>query len=234
MKCVQVADNLPIDILDKNELERFRKKAEEYGIVIEIGMKGIDPREIEKYIDITSALGSRLLRCVPGIHESDPVTIDDIAATLRDFLPVLKERDIVFGVENHDKFRAVEHEKLMQMISDDRIGIVLDTTNSLSIEEPIDEIIEHTAEYCVCLHMKDYQIQRFNDGMGLQITSSCLGTGRQNIPYIYEEICKRTERDFNIILESWMTPLGTLEESLAREDAWVRSGIKYMQGLTDL
>ena len=228
---IQIADNHPLDVLGPDELASVKAAAEKHGLVVEVGMRGLEPEKLLRYIDITAALGARLLRCVPGMHETDPVGIGDVAAVLKDLLPVLKEKDIVFGIENHDKFTAAEHEDLMQKLGDEHFGIVFDTTNSLSIEEHVDTLIEHMAAYCVCLHMKDYQIRRFNDGMGLQITSAALGTGRQNIPHIYKEITRRSKYDFNIILESWMTPCATLEESLAQEEAWAKTGLDLMRGI---
>ena len=48
---------------------------------------------------------------------------------------------------------------------------------------------------------------------------------------IYEEITRRSGYDFNIILESWMTPCATLEESLAQEEAWAKIGLDLMRGI---
>ena len=36
------------------------------------------------------------------------------------------------------------------------VGLVVDSTNSLSTEEPIDEVLQYMAPYCVCFHVKDY------------------------------------------------------------------------------
>ena len=231
VQCVQIADNLPLTILGAEELAALKAKAEDYGILIETGMRGIDPETIGNYLDITAALNAPLLRNVPGIREEDPVTIDDVYEILKDFLPVLKERNIVFGIENHDKFTAAEYEELIQKLGDPHFGIVLDTTNSLSIEEPLDTVIRYIAQYCVCLHLKDYQINRFNCRMGLQITGQCTGKGRLNIPHLYREVCRRSQYDFNIILESWMAPCETLEASLAQEDEWVKAGVQYVRNL---
>jgi len=229
LKCVQLANNLPLDVLDADDLASLRSLADEYGILIETGMLGLEPEKIRQNIDIATALGSPILRCVPGVLEEDPVTIDDVYEVLKDFLPLLKERNIIFAVENHDKFTAPEHERLMERLGDEHFGLVLDTTNSLSIEEPVEKLLEHMAKYCVCLHFKDYQIHRFNRGRGLQITGQCIGKGRLDIPRFFDGLLSRAERDFNIILESWMTPCGTLEQTLAQEDEWVRIGIDYLR-----
>ena len=39
------------------------------------------------------------------------------------------------------------------------------------------------------------------------------------------------KRDFSIILESWMEPCQTLEESLRQEEAWASYGVQYLKKL---
>ena len=57
------------------------------------------------------------------------------------------------------------------------VGLVVDGANSLSTEEPIDEVLQYMAPYCVCFHVKDYTIQRSNSGVGLAITGMPPGRG---------------------------------------------------------
>ena len=87
------------------------------------------------------------------------------------------------------------------------------------------------APYCVCLHMKDYVIKRYNGGSGLKITGASMGTGRLDICRCYEECRIKSNRDFNIILESWMEPCDTLEETLRIEDEWAGAGVSYLKAL---
>ena len=93
------------------------------------------------------------------------------------------------------------------------------------------EILKYMAPYCVCLHIKDYVIKRYNGGSGLKITGASMGTGRLDICRCYEECRIKSNRDFNIILESWMEPCDTLEETLRIEDEWAGAGVSYLKAL---
>ena len=85
------------------------------------------------------------------------------------------------------------------------------------------------AAYCVCVHLKDYVIIRYIVGGGLKIIGACPGAGRLDILRCYEECRKRSDSSFNIILESWMEPCETLEETLRVEDEWAKAGVAYLK-----
>ena len=77
--------------------------------------------------------------------------------------------------------------------------------------------------------MKDYVIRRYNGGGGLKVTGACLGTGRLDAQSFYEECRTRSDSDFNVILESWMEPCETLEETLQREEDWAVKSVEYLK-----
>ena len=136
---------------------------------------------------------------------------------------------VVLGIENHDRFSASEYAELIETLNHPQVGLTIDTVNSLSHEESLDEVLKYMAPYCVCLHMKDYVIRRYNGGGGLKITGASLGTGRLDIHRCYEECRIKSDRNFNIILESWMEPCETLEETLRIENEWAISGVSYLK-----
>ena len=67
----------------------------------------------------------------------------------------------------------------MERLDSRRYGIVLDTTNSLSQEETVEEVLNWLAKYTVCLHFKDYTIVRSPGSVGLQIVGTPVGRGRR-------------------------------------------------------
>lgn len=88
---------------------------------------------------------------------------------------------------------------------------------------------ENVAPYCACLHIKDYEIKRYNGGGGLKISGACLGTGRLDLQKCIEKCREESGYNFNIILESWMEPCDTLAETLRKEDEWARAGIELLK-----
>ena len=146
-------------------------------------------------------------------------------------IPQLEESGVVLGIENHDRFSAREYAQMVETINHPQIGLTVDTVNSLSREEHIDEVLKYMAPYCVCLHMKDYVIKRYNGGGGLKITGASPGTGRLDIRRCYEECKSKSDRNFNIILESWMEPCESLEDTLRIEDEWAAAGASFLKTL---
>jgi hypothetical protein len=58
---------------------------------------------------------------------------------------------------------------------------------------------------------------------------ACPGTGRQNIKLCFDVCREKAQRDFNIILESWMEPCETIEMSMKQEDEWAREGVRFLK-----
>ncbi|MBQ6438819.1 MAG: sugar phosphate isomerase/epimerase [Mogibacterium sp.] len=225
---VQFGDNMPLEVYSDEELEQIRIHAERCGIELEAGMRKSTSERLSDYIRITHKIGGRVLRVITDGIGFTP-ELNDICRILVSVIPQLEESGVVLGIENHDRFSAREYAKMVEMIDHPQVGLTIDTVNSLSHEENLDEVLKYMAPYCVCLHMKDYVIRRYNGGGGLKITGASLGTGRLDVPGCYKECRIKSNRSFNIILESWMEPCETLEETLSIEDEWVISGVSYLK-----
>ncbi|MBR3201763.1 MAG: TIM barrel protein [Mogibacterium sp.] len=225
---VQFGDNMPLEVYSDEELEQIRIHAERCSIDLEAGMRKATAERLSDYIRITHKIGGRVLRVITdGIgFAPDLKVFCRIAASM---IPQLEESGVILGIENHDRFSAREYAQMVETINHPQVGLTVDTVNSLSHEEPIDEVLKYMAPHCVCLHMKDYVIKRYNGGGGLKITGASLGTGRLDIRRCYEECRIESDKDFNIILESWMEPCETLDETLRIEDEWASIGVSYLK-----
>ena len=227
---VQFGDNMPLEIYSDEELDKIRAYAEERGIETEAGMRKTTEERLSEYIRISRKIGARLLRVITDGAGYEP-GLQDCCRIFSSVIPQLEESGVVIGIENHDRFLAHEYAKMVEDVGHPQIGLTVDTVNSLSHEELIDEVLKYMAPYCVCLHMKDYAISRFNGRCGLKITGACTGTGRLDIRRVYETCRERSDRDFNLILESWMEPCDTLEDTLRTEDEWAAAGVRYLNDL---
>lgn len=225
---VQIGDNMPLEGSGDEELEKIRIHAEELGIGLELGMRKATEERLAEYIRITRRIGGRVLRVITDKDDFKP-DMQELCRIISAVTPQLEESGVVLGIENHDRFSAREYAQLVEAIGHPQVGATVDTLNSLSNEEAAREVLKHMAPYCVCLHMKDYEIRRYNGGRGLKITGAPLGTGRLDVRGCYEACREASDRDFNIILESWMEPCGTLEETLRAEDEWARAGVAYLK-----
>lgn len=225
---VQFGDNMPLEIYTGEELEQIGRYAEERGIELEAGMRRATEDRLSDYIRITQRIGGRILRLITDGPGFEP-DFDDFCRILSSVIPLLEECRVTLGIENHDRFKAREYARMVETVGHPQIGLTVDSVNSLSVEEPLSEVLRSMAPYCVCLHIKDYVIKRNNGGGGLKITGACPGTGRVDIRRCIEECASKSPYDFNIILESWMEPCETIEETLRMEDAWAVEGVRLLR-----
>ncbi len=119
----------------------------------------------------------------------------------------------------------------MERLDSRRYGIVLDTTNSLSQEETVEEVLNWLAKYTVCLHFKDYTIVRSPGSVGLQIVGTPVGRGRQKVEMILERLGKEAQQDFSTIIEFWMPSEDNLDKTLKKEEEWAEESILYLKKL---
>lgn len=231
---VQFGDNMPLEIYSDEELDKIRQYAAERGIELEAGMRRSTEERLAEYIRITNKIGAHVLRLITDGGYDGIVFRPDFEECCRIFkavIPMLEETGVVLGIENHDRFRVHDYVRMIETVNHPQVGLTVDSVNSLSIEEPLEEVLKNMAPYCVCLHIKDYAIRRVKGGGGLRITGACTGIGRLDVRRCYEECRDRSPYDFNIILESWMEPGETLEETLQMEDDWAKTGVEYMKNL---
>lgn len=230
VRCVQICENRPLDIYTNIELKEIRKFAEKKGIQLEIGMRGATKENLKKMIEMTHVLGAGLLRCVIDSENYEP-ELEEILINLKEIQPILEKYGIVLGVENHDRFKAQQFAYIMEQLDDKHFGIVLDTTNSLSQEEKVEDVLECLAKYTVCLHFKDYDIIRGSGTIGLEIVGTAVGDGRQKTEMILERLCKDAQQDFSTIVEFWMPYEANLEKTLKKEREWAEKSVVYLQEL---
>lgn len=225
---VQIADNCPLDKLPINELEYLYQYAHKRDVDIEVGTCGIDTENLLKYINISKVLHSPILRVVIDTPDHKP-NLDEVISLVRRVLPNLERENIVLGIENHDRFKARVFSKIVQKLSSPYVGIVLDTVNSFACEENTEQVLDALARYCVNFHCKDFIIRRVENKMGLLVTGTIAGEGLLNVPNVWQNLLENAPGSFSTILELWMAPGNTVEETLQQEDCWVKQSVAYLK-----
>jgi hypothetical protein len=61
---VQICDNLPLASLSSKELDELVKQAASLGLGLEVGIKGCQPENVRRHLDVAQRLDARLLRAV--------------------------------------------------------------------------------------------------------------------------------------------------------------------------
>lgn len=227
---VQLSDNMKPHLWPEEVADELASRAQESGVTLELGLRGMTPEHLRRYIPLCKRVGAGLLRCVVDGPDFAP-GLPDIARILTDVLPQLHENGLVLALETHDRFTAREMAGLMRQVGDGRVGVALDAANCIPQEERALEVAERLAPYTLNFHAKDFRFRRRTDAMGLVVAGTPAGQGRLPVAAIWEILAREAPGDFSTTLEFWMEPAGTVEETLEKEEGCVRESVAYLKGL---
>ena len=222
MEVVQLADNVPVAALGDDALTALRDRAAAVGVELELGARGLTSASLERHVAVAQALGARILRYVVDGPGHEPPA-DDVVALLRAHVPALEAADVTVAVENHDRFTVRELAALVRDVDSPRVGVCLDTVNSIGSGEGLGEALAALAPLTVNLHVKDFVIRRRPHGMGFLVEGACLGEGMLDLAAVLDAV-DRDGRCGTAVLEQWAPELPTVAESVAVERTWARAG----------
>jgi sugar phosphate isomerase/epimerase len=117
---------------------------------------------------------------------------------------------------------------MMEAIGSERVGVCLDTANSLGAGEGIREVAQVLAPHTVNLHIKDYTIERLPYLMGFSISGRPAGDGMLDLPELLQ-LLQPYGRCRSAILETWVPPEESLESTVKKEAEWAASSVHYLQ-----
>ena len=229
LSLVQIADNLPLENLTLSELRSLEQYASGKGVSIEMGGRGLTAGHTLKCLETAVTLGSPILRMVIDNQDFKP-DLQSIISTINDFVPELKSKKIKLAIENHDRFKAREFERIINSVGSDMVGICLDSVNSMGAGEGFENVSEILAPYTFNLHIKDFSIHRVSHKMGLIIEGCPAGKGMLDIPGLLNLINSYV-RCNSAILELWTPPAEKIEATIKKEAKWAEESIEYLKSV---
>jgi 3-oxoisoapionate decarboxylase len=225
--CLQIGDNLPLHTFTSERLQLLNDKAGKQNIRLEVGARKLTPEHLEKYIDIADFLNAPILRFVIDDKGYEP-SVNEIIAIIKSVVPVLQQKNIVLGIENHDRFKARELEEIMLAVNSKHVGICLDCANSIGANEGLEWVTKVLAPYTVNLHVKDFSIARLPHKMGFTVQGAVAGKGMLHLDEVMNEL-KKYNRCQSAILELWPVPEPDASATVAKEKAWADESVQYLK-----
>jgi sugar phosphate isomerase/epimerase len=229
VSCLQIADNLPLHELDHQPRYELLKMAQDSGIAIEVGMRGLTEENFNRYLDLAEYFRSPILRAVIDAGEFRP-GLREIISMIRNYLPELIARNIQLAIENHDRLKAGEFARIIESIGDTHVGICLDSVNSMGAGEGLEEVVRILGPYTINFHIKDFVVRRASHMMGFSIEGTPAGRGMLPV----EEILTKLEKWGGCesgILELWTPPAENPEATIKREHTWVETSIDFLKSV---
>jgi 3-oxoisoapionate decarboxylase len=231
VKVVQIADNLPLDKLSGEQLDRLGGRAGELGLALEVGTRGLDPEHLGRYISIAQRIGARALRTVLS---GSMLGRDQLAAAeeaIKAVTGALERQGVTLALENNEALSSAEFAGLMQRIGHPLVGMCLDTANSLGRPEELQSVVRNLAEHTVMLHAKDFDIARIDTRMGFSVFGAPVGDGRVDFGWVVSELLSHRRQEISVIVEHW-PPFDTdIETTVRTEDLWLERSVAHLASI---
>lgn len=226
VSCVQIADNLPLHALSDDQLNELSELATRLSIEVEVGTRGLTFYNFQTYLHIAEKLNSPILRMVVDANAYHPDK-EEIISILKDCLPELEKRKITLAIENHDRFTARTFAEIIDKVGSERVGICLDSVNSMGAGEGIETVVDILGPFTVNLHIKDFSVQRVYHMMGFTIEGKPAGQGMLPIQEIVSKL-ETYQRCESAILELWTPPENSIHETIEKEAKWAVESVDYL------
>ena len=226
LRVTQYGPNLSLGALAAADFDRLLRQAAEWDIELEVGTRGLETDHLQRQIDLAARSGSKIVRTIPELGGALP-PLAEIPDCLRAILPSLEAANVTLGIEN-GKIPAVDLKAILDAVGSPRVGIVLDMANSLAVPEGWKHVTETLAPYTICLHHKEFTVQREWHMMGFRVEGRPAGTGLLDTPWLLKTL-DRAGATYNVILEVWPPEQKTLAETIALENLWVEESIPYLR-----
>lgn len=223
----QICDYPPLLGYSAAELRELRATADDLGIRLELGTKGIVLEHLATFLHLAGVLGATLVRSMNFAPGSRPSTTQ-AESLLRTALPAFEAAGVTVALETYEQLRSAELIGLVESIGSEHLGICLDPANTVAgLEDPRD-VVERCAPYTKNLHVKDFAFARQEGWVGFTLAGAELGTGLLDYDHELRTV-DPDARGINRIVEHWLPWQGSFAETAARENDWTLSSVTYMK-----
>lgn len=223
----QICDYAPIESYDAAQLADVRATADDLGLTLELGTRGIGPQHLLKYLDMAGELGATLVRSMLNTVDHRPDTAE-AEALLKQAVPRYADAGVTLGLETYEQVATDDLVSVVRAVDDPHLGIVLDPGNSVArLERPAD-VVAATAPYVVNIHVKDFAFTRRDGWVGFTYAGCPLGEGLLDYDAMIAAVGPG-DRGINQIVEHWLPWQDEGYDATARlEHQWTQHGINTL------
>ena len=190
----------------------IRSKCEEFGMYFEAsGALPNDDTEIDEFKDFCKAArnaGARVIRTTlfRGRRYENHTSMETYEQaekmawkklTLAE--PTLRKTGLKIAIENHKNLRIPDMLELLKRLQSEYVGVTVDFGNNYTLMEDPIQIAEAFAPYAYSAHIKDHQLQEYEDGFLL--LDAPLGEGIIDVRQVMN-ILRGAQPSINFILET--------------------------------
>lgn len=224
---LQICDYAPLEEMDVNELANVRQLADDLGLTLEVGTRGVHPEHLLRFLDITEHLESRMLRSMVTRNPDDP-SFEELPALLSTVLPEFERRGVTLALETYEQIPTPSLVDLVETVSHPFLGIVLDPGNCVAALELPNDVISRTAPHVKNMHIKDFAFSRREGWVGFTYAGAPLGEGLLDYDHLVQEV-RPEERNINQVIEHWLPWTNDISETIRLEQQWTKHNLDYLR-----
>ncbi|MGC9438312.1 sugar phosphate isomerase/epimerase family protein [Streptomyces sp. WG5] len=223
----QICDYAPVESYDAARLADVRATADDLGLTLELGTRGIRPEHLLKYLDMAGELGVTLVRSMLNTADHRPGTAEAVAL-LKEAVPRYAAAGVTLGLETYEQVATDDLVDVVRAVDSPHLGIVLDPGNSVArLERPVD-VVAATAPHVVNIHVKDFTFTRRDGWVGFTYAGCPLGEGLLDHEGMIAAVraARPGDRGINQIVEHWLPWQDEGYDATARlEHQWTQHSI---------
>ena len=223
----QICDYLPILGYSAAELRGLRSLADELGIQLELGTRGVQQEHLATYLGLAEVLGATLVRSMVNTADHRPTMIE-AEQLLRASLPSYEAAGVTLALETYEQVSSTDLVALIESVASPSLGICLDPANSVAALELPRDVVERTAPYVANIHVKDFAFTRRGGWVGFTLEGAPLGTGLLDYDHLVATV-QPEARGINCIIEHWLPWAGTFEQTSRLENLWNDQNIAFLR-----
>lgn len=224
----QICDYQPLHTYSETQLRDLKKYADDLGVTLELGTKGIKTEHLANYLRMADLLGAKIIRSMVTAPDHRP-TLAEAEALLKESMPAFEASGVTVALETYEQLSSTDLVSLVEAVGSKSLGICLDPANCVAnLEHPI-AVIDRCAPYVANLHVKDFAFTRRGGWVGFTLEGVKLGDGLLPYDYMIEKVNPEA-RGINQVVEHWLTWQDDYEKSSRIENEWNAHNLARMRG----
>lgn len=223
----QICDYGPLSGYSAAELRTLRATADDLGIRLELGTRGVGADHLAHYLGLADVLGATLVRSMINTADHQP-TLVEAEHLLTDALGAYEAAGVTLALETYEQIQSRDLVALVESIGSPSLGICLDPANSVAALEHPNDVIDRCAPWVANIHVKDFAFTRRGGWVGFTLEGAELGTGLLDYDHLMRVVDPES-RGINRIVEHWLPWQGTFEETCRMENLWNLNNLTYLR-----
>ncbi|MET0303163.1 MAG: sugar phosphate isomerase/epimerase family protein [Microbacteriaceae bacterium] len=225
----QICDWLPLLAMSAAELRDARATADDLGIRLELGTKGIATDHLATFLELADVLGADVVRSMVFGPDSRP-TLPEAERLLREIMPRFEDAGVTLALETYEQLSSAELVALVEAVGSDRLGICLDPANTVAALEHPRDVVERCAALTRNIHIKDFRFTRRGGWVGFTLEGAPLGEGLLDLEHLLATV-RPADRGISTIVEHWLPWTDDYDTTARLENDWTAATLTALRSM---